>query len=64
MLTFDNQTSYFSLKLSGTSYQYLGKGVNVGYFDQNTKNVSGYAGSEAIKNVPKSLLLGEESSIW
>ena len=60
-LGFGYQTSYFSLKLSGTSYQYLGKGVNVGYFDQNTKNVSGYAGSEAIKNVPKSLLLGEES---
>ena len=60
-LGFGYQTSYFSLKLSGTSYQYLEKGVNVGYFDQNTKNVSGYAGSEAIKNVPKSLLLGEKS---
>ena len=60
-LGFGYQTSYFSLKLSGTSYQYLGKGVNVGYFDQNTKNVSGYAGSAAIKNVPKSLMLGEES---
>ena len=33
----------------------------MGYFDQNTKNVSGYAGSAAIKNVPKSLMLGEES---
>ena len=33
----------------------------MGYFDQMTKNVSGYAGSEAIKNVPKSLMLGEES---
>jgi len=50
-----------SLKLSSTSYQYLAKGINVGYFDQMTKNVSGYAGSEAIKNVPKSLMLGEES---
>jgi hypothetical protein len=38
-LGFGYQTSYFSLKLSGTSYQYLGKGVNVGYFYQNTKNV-------------------------
>ena len=60
-LGFGYKTSYFSLKLSGTSYQYLGKGVNVGYFDQSTKNVSGYAGSEAVKNVPKSLLFGEES---
>jgi hypothetical protein len=60
-LGFGYDSNYFSLKLSATSYQYLEKGVNVGYFDQNTKNVSGYAGSEAVKNVPKSLLLGEES---
>ena len=60
-LGFGYDSNYFSLKLSSTSYQYLAKGINVGYFDQMTKNVSGYAGSEAIKNVPKSLMLGEES---
>lgn len=60
-LGFGYDSNYFSLKLSSTSYQYLAKGINVGYFDQMTKNVSGYAGSEAIKNVPKSLMLGQES---
>ena len=60
-LGFGYQNSYFSLKLSGTSYDYLDEGVNVGYFDENTKNVSGYAGSKAVQNVPKSLFLGEES---
>ncbi|MDA9339444.1 M14 family metallopeptidase [Polaribacter sp.] len=60
-LGFGYDAAYFSLKLNGTSYQYLAKGVNVGYFDQHTKNVSGYAGSEALKNLPKSLLFGEES---
>lgn len=32
----------------------------MGYFDENSKNVSGYAGSKAVKNIPESLLFGEE----
>ncbi len=52
--------NYFSLKLSGTSYSYLKEGYNVGYFNEIAKNVSGYAGSKARKEVPKSLLFGEE----
>jgi hypothetical protein len=60
-LGYGYENEYFSLKLSSVAYEYLKKGVNVGYFDKNTKNISGYAGSKAIKNVPKSLLLGEES---
>ena len=59
-LGFGYDTSYFSLKLSGTSYEYLNDGNNVAYFDDTTKNVSGYAGSKAVKNIPKSLLFGEE----
>ena len=59
-LAFGYGKAYFSLKLSGTSYNYLKTGYNVGYFDKNTKNVSGYAGSKAVKNVPESLFLGEE----
>ena len=55
-----NLTEYFSLKLSGTSYNYLKNGNNVAFFNDVSKNVSGYAGSKAIKNVPKSLLFGEE----
>lgn len=59
-LGFGYKDEYFSLKLSGTSYNYLKEGVNVAYFNKNTKNVSGYAGSKAAKNIPESLLFGEE----
>ena len=59
-LAFGYKEDYFSLKLSGDSYQYLQDGFNVAYFDKDSKNVSGYAGSEAVKQVPESLLFGEE----
>lgn len=59
-LAFGYKNKYFSLKLSSTTYSYLKEGYNVGYFDKNTKNVSGYAGSKAIKNIPESLFLGEQ----
>lgn len=59
-LAFGYNDTYFSLKLSNKSYSYLEKGGNVAYFTENSKNISGYAGSLAVKNVPKSLLFGEE----
>ncbi|MCL7754305.1 M14 family metallopeptidase [Polaribacter sp. Z022] len=59
-LGFGYNKEYFSLKLSGSSFEYLKKGNNVAYFEKDTKNVSGYAGSKAIKKVPESLLYGEE----
>jgi len=59
-LGFGYTNEYFSLKLGSTSYNYLSEGVNVAYFNENTKNISGYAGSEAVKNIPESLLFGEE----
>jgi hypothetical protein len=59
-LAFGYGATYFSLKLSGTAYNYLNEGYNVGYFDKDTKNVSGYAGSKAIREVPESLLFGEK----
>ncbi|WP_341222083.1 M14 family metallopeptidase [Polaribacter atrinae] len=59
-LAFGYGKTYFSLKLGGTTYEYLKDGNNVAYFDENVKNVSGYAGSKAIKNVPKSVLFAEE----
>ena len=59
-LGFGYSDEYFSLKLGGTSYNYLNDGVNVAYFDGNSKYISGYAGSKAIKNIPESLLFGEE----
>ena len=59
-LAFGYGKTYFSLKLSSTSFEYLKKGNNVAYFDETTKTVSGFAGSTAVKKVPKSLLFGEE----
>ena len=59
-LAFGYDKNYFSLKLSGTSYAYLKEGNNVAYFDKAAKNVAGYAGSKAVKNIPESLLFGED----
>jgi len=59
-LAFGYSDFYYSLKLSGTSYKLLEEGVNVAYFPENTKNYSGFAGSEALKNIPNSLLFGVE----
>ncbi|MDF1517585.1 MAG: M14 family metallopeptidase [Lutibacter sp.] len=59
-LAFGYSNNYYSLKLGGTSYKLLEKGVNVAYFPENTKNYAGFAGSDALKNVPNSLLFGIE----
>ncbi len=59
-LAFGYPNFYHSLKLSGTSYKLLKDGANVGYFPENATNISGYAGSEALKDVPNSLLFGVE----
>jgi len=59
-MAFGYDSTYFSLKLSGMAYHYLNEGYNVAYFDKDTKNVSGFAGSSAVKKVPESLLFGEE----
>ncbi|MGB0837318.1 MAG: M14 family metallopeptidase [Flavobacteriaceae bacterium] len=61
-LAFGYDSEYFSLKLSGTSYELLENGgINVGYFDRNAETYSGFAGYKAEEQVPNSLLLGEES---
>ncbi|NEW79734.1 MAG: zinc carboxypeptidase, partial [Gelidibacter sp.] len=59
-LAFGYSTNYYSLKLSDISYHLLEKGVNVAYFPEKTRNYSGFAGSDALKNVPNSLLFGVE----
>jgi hypothetical protein len=59
-IAFGYSDNYYSLKLSGTSYHLLEKGVNVAYFPENTKNYAGFAGYEALKKVPNSLLFGVE----
>ena len=59
-LGFGYDNFYYSLKLSGSSYELLENGDNVGYFDKNSKNVSGFAGINALNKVPNSLLFGIE----
>ncbi len=59
-LAFGYSNSYYSLKLSDDAYNLLPEGVNVAYFPENTKNYSGFAGSDALKNIPNSLLFGVE----
>ena len=59
-LAFGYENEYFSLKLGASAYEYLQNGNNVVYFDKTAKNISGYAGSKAVKKIPESLLFGEE----
>lgn len=54
-------TSYYSLKLNASAYKLLEKGVNVGYYPEETNSVSGYAGEKAIKSIPNSLRIGIEN---
>ena len=51
---------YFSLKLNNASYAYLQNGSNVAYFNKSATNLAGFAGKKALKNIPESLLFGEE----
>ena len=60
-LAFGYSRHYYSLKLSDVAYDLLKEGVNVAYFPENTSNYSGFAGSDALKNVPNSLLFGIEN---
>lgn len=59
-LAFGYDDSYFSLKLSSDSYSYLSKGYNVAYLKDVPEIVSGFAGSEAAKNMKNSMIFGEE----
>ena len=57
-LAFGYDNSYFTLKLSSDSYGLLKDGYNVSYIEE-PKVVSGFAGSEAIKNLKNSVVFGE-----
>ncbi|WP_367275301.1 hypothetical protein [uncultured Christiangramia sp.] len=59
-LAFGYDDTYFSLKLSGDSYELLESGYNVAYIQQ-PEIVSGFAGSEAQKKLENSLIFGEEN---
>ena len=59
-LAFGYEKEYFSLKIGSRSYDYLQNGSNVAYYTKDVTNVSGFAGKKALKNIPESLLIGEE----
>ena len=59
-LAFGYDDVYFSLKLNNASYGYLQNGSNVAYFNKSATNLAGFAGKKALKNIPESLLFGEE----
>ncbi len=59
-MAFGYGDTYFSLKLSSDSYSYLSKGYNVAYLKDSPEVVSGFAGSEAAKNMKNSMIFGEE----
>ena len=52
--------NYFTLKLGSSGYDYL-KGGNAVYLEKNAKAFSGFAGSEALKQISESLVFGTES---
>lgn len=60
-LGFGYNNSYYSLKLSATAYQMLATGYNIGYFPKEAVNVSGFAGENALEQIPESLLFGIEN---
>jgi len=57
-MAFGYDDTYFTLKLSSDSYSLLNNGYNVSYIEE-PEVVSGFAGSEAIKNLKNSLVFGE-----
>ena len=59
-LAFGYDDTYYSLKLGSTSYSLLNGGYNVAHIGNDVQKVSGFAGSEAIKKLPNSLVFGEE----
>ena len=59
-LAFGYSDSYYSLKLGSSAFELLETGYNVGYFPENTVNISGYSGVNALNQVPNSLLFGVE----
>lgn len=58
-MAFGYGANYFTLKLGSSAYSLLENGYNVAYLD-NTKVYSGFAGKNALANLDKTLVFGEE----
>lgn len=59
-LAFGYGSTYFTLKLGSNAYKYLEEGT-VAYLERDAEPVSGFAGSEALKAIPETLVFGAES---
>lgn len=59
-LAFGYGDHYFSLKLGSDAYDYLNRGT-VAFIENNNTPITGFAGSEAKKNISKTLVFGVES---
>lgn len=59
-LAFGYGSTYFTLKLGSDAYNYLDGGT-VAHLGRDSKAVSGFAGSEALKDIQETLLFGAES---
>ncbi|GAA0872068.1 M14 family metallopeptidase [Gangjinia marincola] len=59
-LGFGYNNDYYTLKLGSSAYSYLPNGYNVAYLEDGAKPVSGYAGDNALGNLGKTLVFGEE----
>ncbi|NVJ88650.1 MAG: zinc carboxypeptidase [Flavobacteriaceae bacterium] len=60
-IAFGYTDSYFTLKRSSSSYNYLKDGYNIAYMTENVENVAGFAGKKVLEKLPESLLFGEET---
>ncbi|WP_299363253.1 M14 family metallopeptidase [Winogradskyella sp.] len=58
-MAFGYDNYYFTLKLGSSAYSLLDRGYNIAYLD-NTKVYSGFAGKDALSNLNKTLVFGEE----
>ena len=59
-LAFGYGNTYYSLKQNAATYQLLEKGYNVAYLPEKFEHISGYAGENALNDIPNSLLFGIE----
>ncbi|MEN8885544.1 MAG: M14 family metallopeptidase [Winogradskyella sp.] len=58
-MAFGYSNDYFTLKLGSSAYSLLDSGYNVAHLD-DTKVFSGFAGKNALNNLDKTLVFGEE----
>ena len=60
-MAFGYTNTYFTFKTGSSSYKLLGdNNFNISYFNDNPSKASGFAGSDALKELKNSLVFGEE----